>query len=203
MAVIADAMPKDFLIAICALTDFRYHCQAPEISDDTHGVIDNALLEFHNHKHAIISAGKGNRVIDNWHIPKLEFLQSVSSNICDNGAPIQWSADATEQCHITEIKNPSHAGNNQGYESQICCFLDRAEKCQLFDLTIAISEAQANFNFPISNPDNDNNDNNDNEDNDNNSLLEDPEPPGDGLGHLMANCLANIQLTARPSGATR
>jgi Plavaka transposase len=56
VAVIADAVPKDFLIAICALTDFRYLSQAPEISDDTHGVIGKALLEFHNHKHAIISA---------------------------------------------------------------------------------------------------------------------------------------------------
>jgi hypothetical protein len=83
------------------------------------GVIDKALLEVHNYKHAIISAGartgKGNHVIDNWHIPKLKFLQSVLSNICDNGTPIQWSADATEQCHIMEIKNLSHAGNNQGY----------------------------------------------------------------------------------------
>ena len=149
VAIIADHIPKDFLIAIRALADFRYLSQAPEISDEVCTQINRVLLEFHDHKDAIITAGartgKGGRVIDNWHIPKLEFLQSVTSSISNSGASIQWSADHTERCHITEIKVPSRSTNNQGYESQICRYLDRDEKCRQFDLATAIREARIDF----------------------------------------------------------
>lgn len=116
ISVIAGSVPKDFLIAVRALADFRYLLQAYEITEDMCEMIDKALAEFHDHKHAIILAGgqtgKGNKVIDNWYIPKLEFLQSVTSSIRLNGAAIQWSADTTEQAHITEIKVPSESANN-------------------------------------------------------------------------------------------
>jgi Plavaka transposase len=149
VAIIADRVPKDFLIAIRALADFRYLSQSPEISDEVCTQIDHALLEFHDHKDAIIRAGartgKSGIVIDNWYIPKLEFLQSVTSSIFNSGATIQWSADHTERCHITEIKIPSRSTNNQGYESQICRYLDRDEKCRQFDLATAICEARMDF----------------------------------------------------------
>ena len=98
--VIADAAPKKFLISVHSLMDFQYLAQAPEISDQICTEMDDMLKEFHDHKDETISAGawtgKCSRVIDNWRIPKLELLQSVTSNIHDNGAPIQWSADTTE-----------------------------------------------------------------------------------------------------------
>jgi hypothetical protein len=104
--------------------DFRYLAQAPEIDDNVCRRITEALTEFHTHKSAIIKAGarcgKGKKVIDNWYIPKLEFLQSVVPSIQANGVAIQWSADLTEHAHITEIKNPARTTNNQNYESQIC-----------------------------------------------------------------------------------
>jgi hypothetical protein len=150
VAVIADAVPKDFLIAIRALADFRYLSQAPEISDQVCIEIDEALQEFHEHKDAIIAAGarvgKGGNIIDNWYIPKLELLQSVTSSIRDSGAPTQWSADTTERCHITEIKEPSRCTNNREYEPQICRYLDRDEKCRQFDLATAILESNININ---------------------------------------------------------
>ncbi|KAM6504101.1 hypothetical protein JOM56_001044 [Amanita muscaria] len=154
VAVIADAVPKDFLIAIRALADFRYLAQAPEISDQVCIEIDEALQEFHEHKDAIIAAGarvgKGGRIIDNWYIPKLEMLQSVTSSTCDSGAPTQWSADTTERCHITEIKNPSRSTNNQEYEAQICRHLDRDEKCRQFNLATAILESNIDIHSPLS-----------------------------------------------------
>ncbi|KAF9455194.1 hypothetical protein BDZ94DRAFT_1129282, partial [Collybia nuda] len=132
IAVIADAVPKEFVTAIRALMDFRYLAQAPEISEDMCTTIDQALQEFHNHKDSIIAAGarlgKKRRVIDNWYIPKLELLQSVSSSIRNSGAPIQWTADHTERCHITHVKDPSRSGNSRDNEPQICRHLDRAEK---------------------------------------------------------------------------
>ena len=150
IAVIADTVPSNFLIAIRALADFRYLAQAPEISDASCTKINEAIQEFHRHKSIIISTGartgKGSRVIDNWYIPKLELLQSVVSSTRDGGVPMQWSADATERCNITEIKDPSRSTNNQNYESQICRYLDRNEKCRRFDLATAIRQAQFDIN---------------------------------------------------------
>ncbi|KAF8235463.1 hypothetical protein L208DRAFT_1256993, partial [Tricholoma matsutake] len=91
--VIAGAVLKHFLIAIWALMDFRYLAQAPEIDDDICRHITEALKEFHSHKSAIIEAhahcGKGRKVIDNWYIPKLEFLQSIVPSIQENGMATQ------------------------------------------------------------------------------------------------------------------
>ena len=110
--------------------------------------IDTALKEFHSHKDSIITAGarRGkSHVIDNWYIPKLEFLQSVVPSIHANGIALQWSADGTERAHIEMIKNPSDFANNQKYESQICRQLDRVEKCQRFDLFTAVQDARVDF----------------------------------------------------------
>jgi hypothetical protein len=149
VGIIAGAVPKRFLIAVRALIDFRYLAQAPEISDAVLLKIKSALKEFHDHKDAILASGARNGkkkgTIKNWYIPKLEFLQSVVPNICENGVAIQWSADVTERAHITEIKIPSDSVNNQNYEKQICHYLDCAEKCHLFDLATAVCEAGIDF----------------------------------------------------------
>ncbi|KAF8868601.1 hypothetical protein BD779DRAFT_1481169 [Infundibulicybe gibba] len=142
--VIAGAVPKHLLIAIRALMDFRYLAQARIIDDRVCIMIQTSLKEFHDHKAAILAAGarrgKGSKIIDNWYIPKLEFLQSVVPSIRSNGSPIQWSADVTERTHISEIKDPTRASNNQRYEEQICRYLDRAEKCQQFNLATSMLE---------------------------------------------------------------
>ena len=194
---IADAVPKDFLIAIRSLMDFRYLAQSPEISDRICTEIDAALEEFHDHKEAIILAGartgKGNRVIDNWYIPKLELMQSVTSNIRENGVAIQWSADVTERCHVTQVKDPSN-GNNQDYESQICRYLDRADKCQRFDIATAIREARVDFRFLINNADPENNDDNDNDNISKNPEEEDPQAPS--IISTTANLLTQIRPAA-------
>ncbi|KAF8970295.1 hypothetical protein BDZ97DRAFT_1914618 [Flammula alnicola] len=147
--VIADAVPKDFLIAVRALMDFRYLAQAPEIDDALCAQIESALQEFHAHKDAILVAkarcGEKGIPIENWHIPKLEFLQSVVRSICTSGVPIQWSADRTENAHITELKVPARSGNNQNYEPQICRYLDRADKCRVFNLATAVRDAGFDF----------------------------------------------------------
>ncbi|RDB30301.1 hypothetical protein Hypma_007131 [Hypsizygus marmoreus] len=146
--VIDGAAPKDFVIAVRALMDFRYLAQADEIDDDVCGRIDKSLKLFHQYKRSIIESGarRGKKkAITNWHIPKLEFLQSVVSSIRENGAAIQWSADITEHAHITEIKDPAHAGNNQNYETQICRHLDRTDKCKRFDLATSVCDAHVDF----------------------------------------------------------
>ena len=142
VGVIAGAVPRDFLIAIWLAMDFRYHCQATELDNEDCDNALAALLEFHQHKSAIMDAaarvGEGSKPIVNWYIPKLKLLRSVIPNIRANGATIQFSADITEHAHITEIKNPAQAGNNQGYEVQICRDLDCTDKIRHFDLAAAI-----------------------------------------------------------------
>ncbi|KAG1838120.1 hypothetical protein C8R48DRAFT_551905, partial [Suillus tomentosus] len=76
IAVSADAAPPGVVVAVRALMHFRYLVQSPSIDDRDLTRITATLDEFHANKHAIIAAGvrqgKGGKVIDNWHIPKLE-----------------------------------------------------------------------------------------------------------------------------------
>lgn len=149
VGLIADATPRRFIIAIRSLMDFRYLAQSPIIDETILHDISSALQDFHEHKQAILDAGarvgQKNKPINHFYIPKLELLQSVVSNIRFNGVAIQWSADATEHAHITEVKDPARSGNNQDYDSQICRYLDRSDKCRRFDLATSIREARVHF----------------------------------------------------------
>ncbi|KAF9780072.1 hypothetical protein BJ322DRAFT_1141618 [Thelephora terrestris] len=143
--IIADAAPKDFVRCIRALADFRYLAQSRSIDSRTIAEISDALHIFHQKKQSILDAGarvgKGNKPIENFFIPKLEFFHSVVMSIKWSGAPIQWSADPTERAHIDVIKIPSENTNNGQYGPQICQYLDREEKGRLFDLATAICDA--------------------------------------------------------------
>jgi len=107
-------------------------------------IINAALCEFHWHKHSILDAGlrrrKANKPINNWHIPKLELMQSVVPSISRAGVPIQWSADLTEHTHIQQIKDPAWGSNNNNYDPQICQQLDHLEKCRNFDLALSLKD---------------------------------------------------------------
>ncbi|KAF9789589.1 hypothetical protein BJ322DRAFT_1178167 [Thelephora terrestris] len=145
VSIIADAVPKDFALCIRSLSDFRYLAQSRSIDSHTIAEIINALTTFHKTKQAILDAGarvgKAKNPLNNFFIPKLEFFHSVAASISWSGAPIQWSADATERAHIDVIKVPSENTNNGQYGPHICRHLDRDEKGRLFDLATAIHEA--------------------------------------------------------------
>ncbi|KAF9232781.1 hypothetical protein BU15DRAFT_80860 [Melanogaster broomeanus] len=139
LGVVAGAAPPPFLAAIHALLDFRYLTQMPTFDEQALAKLNAALTSFHTHKHAILDAG--GRRSEHFQIPKLELLQHVMPSICASGAPMQWSVDVTEHAHVTEIKDPAHAGNNQDYYAQIACYLDRSEKCFKFDLATQIASS--------------------------------------------------------------
>ncbi|KAG2108585.1 hypothetical protein DEU56DRAFT_874529 [Suillus clintonianus] len=124
IAVSADAAPAGVIAALRALMQFRYLVQSPRIDEEDLGRISRALNEFHANKDAIIAAGvhqgKGNRVINNFYIPKLELMHSIVPSIRNSGVIGQWSADITEHAHITEIKDPARSSNNNNYDTQIC-----------------------------------------------------------------------------------
>ncbi|KAG1852755.1 hypothetical protein DFJ58DRAFT_728406 [Suillus subalutaceus] len=143
VALIADAAPPGIVIAIQALMDFQYLSQAA-VMDELHcQKILNALQEFHDHKQDIIRCGarrgaKSKNVLDNWHIHKLELMQSVVPSIHQVGSLLQWSANTTEHAHITLIKDPADSTNNNNVDAQICRFLDCVEKCRNFQTTTSI-----------------------------------------------------------------
>lgn len=65
-------------------------------------------------------------------------MQSFVPSIKRLGVAIQWSADITEHTHVSEIKIPASASNNNNYDLQICRYLDRAEKCRTFELATTL-----------------------------------------------------------------
>lgn len=142
VGIITGAVSRSFLIAIWALMDFQYLCQAKGIDDEGCDWILAALEEFHRYKSSIVGAGawvgKKNRPINDWYILKLELMKSVVPNIQANGTVIQFSTDVTECTHITKIKNPAHIGNNQNYKLQICHDLNHTDKLCCFELTMSI-----------------------------------------------------------------
>ncbi|KAG2104748.1 uncharacterized protein F5147DRAFT_775568 [Suillus discolor] len=111
IAVSADAAPPGVVVA------------SPSIDDRDLTCITAALDEFHANKHTIIAAGvrqgKGGKVINNWHIPKLKLMQSIVPSIRNSSIIAQWSADVTEHVHITEVKDPTRSSNNNNYDPQI------------------------------------------------------------------------------------
>ena len=126
--------------------DFRYLAQSRRLSNSQLSRITASLQLFHSHKQTILAigarVGKGNKHMDHFQIPKLEFMHSVVPSILASGAVMQWSADRTEHAHITEIKIPGRSGNNRSYHPQICRHLDRSEKHRNFSLALSIQELQ-------------------------------------------------------------
>ncbi|KAG1794236.1 uncharacterized protein HD556DRAFT_1443180 [Suillus plorans] len=122
VALIADAAPPGVVIAIRALMDFRYLSQATTINEAHCQNILGALSEFHDHKQDIIACSthrgaQSKQVLNNWHIPKLELMQSVVPSIRHVSSLLQWSADTTEHAHITLIKDPADSSNNINYDA--------------------------------------------------------------------------------------
>ncbi|KAF8419490.1 hypothetical protein L210DRAFT_3366672, partial [Boletus edulis BED1] len=147
--VIAGAMPTGAVIAIRALMDFRYLAQAHVLTSSTRDKIKDALAKFHEHKSTITDEGlrrgaKSGAALDHWQIPKLELMQSVAPSVSQIGVPVQWSADTTEHAHVEVIKDPAASTNHHNFDSQICRYLDRIERCRAFETATRLSSALRN-----------------------------------------------------------
>ncbi|KAI6017083.1 hypothetical protein EDC04DRAFT_2576956 [Pisolithus marmoratus] len=132
IGVIAGAVPPKFLVTISALLTFHYLAQMPHFDHVTLARVKAVLQTFHDNKMAIISSSgrQGiNGPLQHWEIPKLKLLQHIVPSIHNSGAAMQWTANVTEHAHVTEIKQPAHAGNNQDYYAQVAWQLDHSEKC--------------------------------------------------------------------------
>ncbi|KAH9009862.1 hypothetical protein EDB85DRAFT_2162199 [Lactarius pseudohatsudake] len=215
VAVIADAVSKDFLIAVRSLMDFRYLAQAPEISEQDWVSIDNALQGFHDHKSSIISAGArtGNvtvspspaRDLPRNYTPAADIPFVESANTPEDP---WWDWQAEEDPRVQEriwaaietLEGTARTGR-LGYESQICRYLNREEKCRKFDLATSIREAKIDFR---SLPDNVNHEYPDDGDGDLDGLSENPEGPEEPLHiNTTEGLLTHIRPVAPVSGTTR
>jgi len=148
VGLISGVAPRRFVIAIRALMDVRYLAQCPAPDDDLLASIDQSLLIFHDNKDIIITLGArmgAKKPIENWFIPKLELLQSITSSTREVGALIQWSADPTEHAHVSEIKDPARRTNNNDYDPQICRHLDREEKLRRFAIATTLRSHDPEF----------------------------------------------------------
>ncbi|KAG2153432.1 uncharacterized protein EDB93DRAFT_1082497 [Suillus bovinus] len=146
VGLIVGAAPHRFVVVIRALMDVRYLAQSPSPDDSILESIDRLLAISHDNKDVIMTLGAQmgmKRVIKNWHIPKLELMQSITASMSQVGALIQWSADATEHAHVSEIKDPARRTNNNNYNPQICCHLDRAEKLHHFAIATTLKSLPA------------------------------------------------------------
>jgi hypothetical protein len=65
-------------------------------------------------------------------------MQSITASTHKVGALIQWSVDATEHAHVSEIKEPVRQTNNNDYDPQICRHLDRQDKLQRFAIAMTL-----------------------------------------------------------------
>lgn len=141
VGLLVGAAPRRFVIAIRALMDVRYLAQSPSPDDNLLASIDQSLSTFHQNKDVIMTLGARTgtkKTIDNWYIPKLELMQSITASTRKVGALIQWSADATEHAHVSEIKEPARQTNNNDYDPQICRHLDRQDKLRRFAIAMTL-----------------------------------------------------------------
>jgi hypothetical protein len=121
--------------------DVQYLVQSPAPDDNLLAAIDRSLTIFHDNKDVIMTLGAWmgvKRVINNWHICKLELMQSITTSLRQVSALIQWSADAPEHVHVSEIKDSAWCTNNNNYNPQICHHLDQAEKLHCFAIATTL-----------------------------------------------------------------
>ncbi|KAF8130107.1 hypothetical protein EV363DRAFT_1399315 [Boletus edulis] len=95
-------------------------------------------------KDALAKGAKSGAALDHWQIPKLELMQSVAPSVSQIGVPVQWSADTTEHAHVEVIKDPAASTNHHNFNSQICRYLDRIERCRAFETATRLSSALHN-----------------------------------------------------------
>ncbi|KAG1905438.1 uncharacterized protein F5891DRAFT_1183385 [Suillus fuscotomentosus] len=125
----------------CYIVGLIYMSQSPSLDDNLLASIDQSLSTFHQNKDVIMMLGAETgtkKTIDNWYIPKLELMQSITASTCKVGALIQWSADATEHAHVSEIKDPVRQTNNNDYDPQICHHLDQQDKLRQFVIAMTL-----------------------------------------------------------------
>ena len=133
-----------------AIVDFIYQAQAPTFTPSSIHTMEEALLEFHDCKDAILQAGARqgkSKEIDHFHIPKLKVLQSFGRSIRNVGCLIQYTADVSKYLLKTHCNDPFTCTNRQrtAFTKQVVLLLDQEESIRRFDLYSLLLERNANL----------------------------------------------------------
>ncbi|RXW20300.1 hypothetical protein EST38_g5564 [Candolleomyces aberdarensis] len=113
-----------FQRAIRAILDFLYMAQYPVHTSTTLGLMEEALAEFHKHKHIFTTLG----IRDSFNIPKLHFASHYVRCIKLFGTTDNFNTEYTERLHIDLTKDAYHATNHKDEYTQMTKWLERKEK---------------------------------------------------------------------------
>ncbi|KIJ64931.1 hypothetical protein HYDPIDRAFT_28277 [Hydnomerulius pinastri MD-312] len=119
-----NASPARLVRAVRGLLDFLYLAQYPCHSDQTLGLLDDALTRFHDNKAIFIDLG----IRSAFKLPKLHSLRHYVSMIQRFGTTDNYTTAYTERLHIDLAKDAYRATNHKDEYSQMTMWLERKEK---------------------------------------------------------------------------
>ena len=110
--------------AVRAVLDFVYLARYPVHTDETLGLLDDALAHFHDSKDIFIDLG----IRDAFNIPKLHFMRHYVMFIRLYGTTDNFDTSYTERLHIDFAKDAYAATNHKDEFTQMATWLERKEK---------------------------------------------------------------------------
>ncbi|KIJ13120.1 hypothetical protein PAXINDRAFT_136381 [Paxillus involutus ATCC 200175] len=119
-----NASPIRLVRAVRGLLDFLYLAQYPCHSDETLGLLDQALSRFHENKKIFVDLG----IRTGFELPKLHSLRHYIFMIHRFGTTDNYTTAYTERLHIDLTKDAYRATNHKDEYSQMTMWLERKEK---------------------------------------------------------------------------
>lgn len=110
--------------AVRALMDFAFLAQYPVHTNETLGLLEDALSRFHENKSIFIDLG----VRRNFNIPKLHFASHYVDLIKLYGTTDNFNTEYTERLHIEMAKLAYDATNHKDEFTQMTIWQERKEK---------------------------------------------------------------------------
>ncbi|KAF7292558.1 hypothetical protein MIND_01153100 [Mycena indigotica] len=112
------------LSAVRGLLDFVYLAQYPMHTDETLGLMDDALQTFHENKQIFVDLG----VRSNFNLPKLHSTTHYTAFIRLFGTTDNTNTEYTERLHIDLAKDAYRSTNFKDEFPQMTLWLERKEK---------------------------------------------------------------------------
>ncbi|KAG2117574.1 hypothetical protein DEU56DRAFT_748054 [Suillus clintonianus] len=131
LGVLAGAVQPTVFRAARAVLEFIYYAQYHAHTSQTLDALQNALDEFHAHKHIFTDLG----VRDDFNIPKLHSMMHYVDSIKSRGSADGFNTEFPERLHIDFAKNAyrSHrATNKRDYVAQMTKWLMQQEMVDQF-----------------------------------------------------------------------
>lgn len=128
LGVLAGAVQPSVFHAACAVLDFIFYAQFHSHTSQTLDTLQNALDEFHAHKHIF----KDLSVHDDFNIPKLHSILHYVDSIKSRGSADGFNTEFPEHLHIDFAKNAYRATNKRDYVVQMTKWLMRQEMVDQF-----------------------------------------------------------------------